>query len=364
VKQEIKFCCSADGVRLAYAMVGNGPPLVKAANWLSHIEYEWESPVWRHWYENLARHYTLIRYDQRGCGLSDRQVSHISLDAWVKDLETVVNAVGLDKFALLGKSQGGAVAAAYTAANPKKVDQLILYGGYLRGRQLRDLSVQEKEEAEMLIKLILMGWGSENPAYRQVFTTLFMPDANLEQIQSLNSLHKISTSAETAARIVSCFDRIDVRKQALKITTPTLILHARDDSRVPFEEGRLAAATIPGAQFVPLESRNHILLETEPAWKEFFEAVKTFTNTEQSGYSSAEAIVGLTSREYEVLDLVAQGLSNIQIGKQLFISPKTVRNHITNIFGKLNLKSRPQAIVMARDAGLGVNQQRQELVRE
>ena len=357
MKQEIRFCRSADGVRLAYAIAGSGPPLVKAANWLSHIEHEWESPVWRHWYENLARYYTLIRYDQRGCGLSDRQVDQISMDAWVSDLETVVDAIGLSQFSLLGKSQGGAVAAAYTADNPRKVDRLILYGSYLRGKQLRDLSIQAKEEAEMLIKLIVMGWGSENPAYRQVFTTLFIPDASLEQIQSLNSLHKISTSAETAAKIVSCFDRIDVRKHASKITTPTLILHARNDARVPFEEGRLAAATIPGAQFVPLESRNHILLETEPAWQEFFEAVKSFTNTKQSGCSPTGEIVGLTSREYEVLDLVAQGISNIQIGKQLFISPKTVRNHITNIFGKLNIKSRPQAIVMARESGLGLKQQ-------
>lgn len=353
-KQEIKFCRSTDGVRLAYAVAGTGPPLVKAANWLSHIEYEWESPVWRHWYEKLSQRYTLIRYDQRGCGLSDRQVDEISLDIWVKDLETVVDAVGLDHFFLLGKSQGGAVAAAYASRHPGKITRLILYGSYLRGKQHRALTGKEKEEAEMLIKLVRMGWGSENPAYRQVFTTLFLPDANLEQIQSLNYLHKISTSAETAARIITCFDRVDVRDQAAKITAPTLILHARDDARVPFEEGRLAAALIPNARFVPLEGRNHILLENEPSWQVFFDSVQSFTNITKSEGRPAKALIGLTSRELEVFDLVAQGLSNTQIGEQLFISSKTVRNHITNIFSKLNITSRPQAIVMARDAGLGL----------
>lgn len=338
-------------------MAGTGPPLVKAANWLSHIEYEWESPVWRHWYENLTRHYTLIRYDQRGCGLSDRQVDEISLDAWVQDLEAVVDAVGLDRFFLLGKSQGGAVAATYASRHPERVARLILYGSYLRGKQQRTLSCHDREEAEMLIKLVRMGWGSENPAFRQVFTTLFLPDASLEQIQSLNHLHKVSTSAESAARIVSCFDQIDVRTEAAKITAPTLILHARDDARVPFEEGRLAAALIPGATFIPLESRNHILLESEPAWKEFFEAVQSFTNFTKGDRNSPGPLVELTSRELEVLNLVAQGLSNTHIGEQLFISPKTVRNHITNIFGKLNIKSRPLAIVMARDAGLGLKPQ-------
>lgn len=354
MEQEIRFCRTKDGVRLAYAVTGSGPPLVKAANWLSHIEYEWDSPVWRHWYEALARNYTLIRYDQRGCGLSDRQVDIITFDDWVRDLETIVDAVGLTQFPLLGISQGGAVAAAYAAAHPEKTTRLILYGSYLRGRRKRDLTPREKEETDMLIKLIQMGWGSENPAFRQVFTTLFLPGATLEQVRSLNHIHKASTSAETAARIVSCFDRIDVRSQASDITVPCLVLHARDDARIPFEEGRLAATLIPGARFIPLESQNHILLETEPAWQEFLSAVLSFTcDGENCGSSADRTFDGLTSREHEVLELVAQGLANAQIADLLFISPKTVRNHVSNIFGKLNIKTRPQAIVMARDAGLG-----------
>lgn len=358
MKQEIRFCRTPDGVRLAYALAGNGPPLVKAANWLSHIEYEWDRPVWRHWYEALAERYTLIRYDQRGCGLSDRQVDTISFDAWVQDLETIVNTLGLKRFPLLGISQGGSVAAAYAGRHSEKVSHLILYGSYLRGRLKRDMSRKEREETSMLIKLIQMGWGSENPAFRQVFTTLFLPDATLEQIQSLNQHHKDSTSAENAVRIVSCFDRIDVTSLAPEISTPTLILHARDDARIPFEEGRLAAALIPDARFLPLKSRNHILLETEPAWQEFLTAVLKFTGSAAAGDETAlfQALLSeLTFRERDVLELVAQGLSNQQIADRLFISPKTVRNHITNIFGKLDIKSRPKAIVMARKAGLGHN---------
>ena len=352
MQQEIRFCRSFDGVRLAYALAGNGPPLVKAANWLSHIEYEWDSPVWRHWYEALSSRFTLIRYDQRGCGLSDHKVDNITFESWVQDLEAIVEAVGLSRFPLLGISQGGAVAAAYTARNPDRVTRLMIYGGYLRGRRLRNLTPEQEEETEILIKLIRMGWGSDNPAFRQVFTTLFLPDADLDQIKSLNLIHKSSTSEDTAERIVSCLDRIDVRDMATRIRTPTLILHARDDARVPFEEGRMAAAMIPNARFISLDSRNHILLETESAWQTFTEAILPFAWADEEDMPN-DTFAPLSLREREVIDLVARGLSNDQIASQLFISPKTVRNHITNIFGKLSIKSRPQAIVMAREAGFG-----------
>ena len=354
--QHIRFCHSKDGVRLAYAVAGNGPPLVKAANWLSHIEYEWDSPVWRHWYSTLAEHFTLIRYDQRGCGLSERDTGRISFDAWVDDLDAVVDAAGLDRFPLLGISQGGAVAAAYAASHPDRVTRLMLYGSYLRGRRHRDLSPEQAEETELLLGLIRRGWGRDNPAFRQVFTTLFLPDADGEQVRSLNHIHKASTTAATAERIVSCFDHIDVRALAGKITAPTLILHARDDARVPFEEGCLAAGLIPDARFIPLKSRNHILLESEPAWETFVTSVLGFAGEKAAG-SELEPPVHrfpeLTSREHEVFDLIARGLSNDRIAAQLFISPKTVRNHITRIFGKLDIKSRAMAIVTAREAGLG-----------
>jgi pimeloyl-ACP methyl ester carboxylesterase/DNA-binding CsgD family transcriptional regulator len=356
MEQQIRFCHTADGVRIAYATVGNGPPLVKVANWLSHIEYDWHSPVWRHWYESLMQQYTLIRYDQRGCGLSDWDVKDFTFESWVQDLETVVAAVGLKKFALLGISQGGPVALAYSIRNPQKASRIILYGSYARGRLKRTPSRRQLEETQMLIKLIKLGWGRKNPAFRQVFTTLYIPDGTLEQIQWFNDLQRISTSPENAVKIVKCLDTIDVSAHARQVNAPTLILHAKGDARIPFEEGRLIASLIPGAQFIPLESRNHILMASEPAWEKFLAAVHNFMDVRNAGPSDdagANYLSGLTKREGEVLEYVAQGLNNSQIAERLYISPKTVRNHITNIFSKLEIQSRPQAIVRAREAGLG-----------
>lgn len=276
LKQQIRYCRTADGVRLAYAMVGHGPPLVKAANWLSHLEYDWHSPVWRHWLEGLTRRHTLVRYDERGCGLSDWEINDFSFEAWVRDLETVVEAAGLERFPLLGLSQGVAIAIAYAARHPDKVSHLILYGGYARGRLKRNLTAQQLEEAQAFIQLIKIGWGQENPAFRQVFTTLFMPDANLEQQRWFNELQRMSASPENAMRIVAGFNTIDVRSLAAQIRTPTLILHARDDARIPFDEGELLAGLIAGARFVPLASKNHILLEHEPAWPQFLAEVDQF----------------------------------------------------------------------------------------
>ena len=274
--QTTRFCTAPDGVRLAYAIVGQGPVLVKAANWISHLEYDWNSPVWRHWLIGLARNNTLVRYDERGCGLSDWSVNEFTLDAWVLDLEAVVDALGLEKFPLLGISQGAAIAIEYAVRHPEKVSRLILYGGYIRGRLHRNLTPEQLEEMEVMNQLIKIGWGKEHPAFRQVFSTLFLPEGTPEQFHAFNELQRISTSPEIAARIVSGFQVIDVREQAKRITQPTLVLHAKGDLRIPFEEGRLMAATIPNARLLTLESKNHILLEDEPAWKRFLEEVNAF----------------------------------------------------------------------------------------
>ena len=276
LSQTVRFCHTPDGVRLAYATVGNGPVLVKAANWLSHLEHDWTSPVWRHWLTGLAENNTLVRYDERGCGLSDWEVNDFSLDAWVTDLETVVDALGLERFALLGISQGASISVEYAVRHPEKVRCLILYGGYLRGRMHRDLTPEQLQEQEVLTQLIRIGWGQEHAAFRQVFSSLFLPDGTPEQLHAFNELQRVTSSPEIAARIVSGFQAIDVREQASRITQPALVLHARGDLRIPFEEGRLAAATIPNARLVTLESRNHILLEEEPAWKRFLEEVGAF----------------------------------------------------------------------------------------
>jgi DNA-binding SARP family transcriptional activator/pimeloyl-ACP methyl ester carboxylesterase len=276
LSQTIRFCTAPDGVRLAYAVVGEGPVLVKAANWLSHLEYDMNSPVWRHWLTGLASHRTLVRYDERGCGLSDWNVEEFSLDAWVMDLETVVDALGLERFPLLGISQGASIAVAYTVRHPEKVSHLILYGGYVRGRHHRDLTPEQKNELEVMLQLIKIGWGKDHPAFRQVFSMLFLPEGTPEQIHAFNELERVTTTPEIAARIVGGFQTIDVRDQARQITQPTLVLHAKDDLRIPFEEGRLMAALIPNARLVPLESKNHILLEGEPAWQRFLDEVNAF----------------------------------------------------------------------------------------
>jgi serine/threonine protein kinase/DNA-binding SARP family transcriptional activator/alpha-beta hydrolase superfamily lysophospholipase len=279
-EQSIRFCQSTDGVRLAYATVGSGPPLVKAANWLSHLEYDWQSPIWRHWLIGLAQQHTLIRYDERGCGLSDWDVADISFEAWLRDLETVVEAAGVERFPLLGISKGGSIAIAYAARHPEKVSHLILYGAYARGRLIRNPELQQAEEAELTRNLIRIGWGRENPAFRQVFASTFLPDGTQEQQRWFNELQRVSASPENAARIYAGSNLTDVRDVAARLHVPTLVLHARGDMRVPFEEGRLLASLIPGARLVPLDSNNHILLEDERAWPQFLNEVTQFTQTE------------------------------------------------------------------------------------
>ena len=282
LEQQIRFCTSGDDVRIAYATVGSGPPLVKVANWLSHLEFDSHSPVWRHWIRELSRNHMLVRYDERGCGLSDWAIEEFSLDAWVRDLETVVDALSLERFPLLGISQGGPIAIAYTARHPERVSRLILYGSYARGRLQRKLSDREREEAELLLRMITVGWGTDHTAFRQVFTSLFIPDGTPEQAQWFNELQRVSTTPENAARMVATFYSLDVRALAPRLDTPTLVLHAADDMRVSFEEGRLLASLIPGARFVPLDGRNHILLESEPAWPRFLHEVRKFLGVEDS----------------------------------------------------------------------------------
>jgi len=354
--QHIRFCMTRDGVRLAYAVTGVGPPFVRTATWLGHLEYEWQNPIRRPTLDVLSRHFSLVRYDQRGCGLSDWNVQNISFEAWVEDLDMVVRAAGLHRFSLLGASQGCAIAIAYAARYPEKISHLMLYGGYAVGKLKRDLSERQREEARMLVKIIELGWGKETAEFRQVFTTQFMPDASLEQQRAFDEFQRMSTSPENVVRIISQFDAIDVRDLAAKVRCPTLVLHARGDARVPFEEGRRVAALIPGARFVPLEGRNHILLSSDPAWRQFVDAVAAFPQTatpQSSDTHFAQRLSVLTGRERGVLELIAQGRDNTHIAQVLSLSEKTVRNYVTSIFDKLQVTSRPQAIVLAREAGYG-----------
>ncbi len=270
-QQEVRFCTASDGVRIAYALAGQGPPLVKAANWLNHLEYDWQSPIWSDLLHELAADNRLIRYDERGNGLSDWEVDDISFEAFVHDLESVVDAAGLDRFALLGISQGCAASIVYAVRHPERVSRLILLGGFARGRAKRD-----RQNAETLLSLIRQGWGRENPAFRQFFTSLFLPEGTPEQMQWFNDLQRITTSPENAARIMEATGQVDISDLLPQVRVPTLVLHCRNDAAVPFDEGRRLAAGIPDAKFVALDSCNHLVLESEPAWPRLLDEIKTF----------------------------------------------------------------------------------------
>ncbi len=280
-EQRVYFTNSFDGTRIAFAVAGNGPPLVKVANYMSHLEYAWDSPVWVHWLRELTREHKLVHADERGTGLSDRDIADLSFNAWVHDLEAVVDAANLTRFPLFAMSQAGAVAVAYTAHHPDKVSHLILHGAYARGWLNRDLTEAQIEEEKLLISLMRVGWGRENHAFRQVFATQLLPDATIDQLHALEEQMRISVSPENAVRLESEMHCIDVRHLAPQIKAPTLIFHSYEDEAVPFNEGRLLASLIPNAQFVALESKNHLLTENEPAWQKFLTVFRSFLSSGQ-----------------------------------------------------------------------------------
>jgi pimeloyl-ACP methyl ester carboxylesterase/DNA-binding winged helix-turn-helix (wHTH) protein len=274
--QEIRFCTAGDGTRLAYAASGAGPPVVKAANWLSHLDYDWESPVWRHWLAELSRRFRLIRYDERGCGLSDWDIGRFTFEDWVDDLEAVVDAAGLDRFSLLGISQGGPVAIAYAVRHPERVSHLVLLGAYAQGRRKSARTPDELDLAEAHIEIVRLGWGRPDPMYRQIFIARFLPEATQEQWRSFDELQRRSTSPENAWRFVDEFANIDVTDLAPKLTLPTLIMCSRREPENRFEQSRLLAALIPNSRLVPLDSSNHLLPEHDPAWQHFLGEIDRF----------------------------------------------------------------------------------------
>jgi pimeloyl-ACP methyl ester carboxylesterase/DNA-binding winged helix-turn-helix (wHTH) protein len=274
--QQVRLCTGLGGVRLAYASVGTGPTLVKAANWLNHLDYDWESPVWRHWWRELSARYQLVRYDERGCGLSDWDVEDFSLEAWVADLETVVDAAGLDRFVLMGISQGGPVAITYAARHPERVRGLILFGTFMQGRRIRATTVQDHEEARVQVQLVRLGWGQDNAAFRRVFAMQFMPEGSQQQWQAFDELQRRTTSAANAVRFVEAFGGIDVANLVGSVSAPTLVIHCRGDVRLPIEGARQLAAQLPDSRFVILDSANHLLLEDEPAWPRFLAEIDAF----------------------------------------------------------------------------------------
>lgn len=274
-KQEIRYCQADDGTCIAYALSGRGYPLVKAANWLSHLEFDHQSPVWRHWWRELASRYRLVRYDTRGGGLSDWQPRSVTFDAWVEDLHRVVDSAGLDRFALFGMSQGVSVAAAYAARFPERVSHLILYGGFVRGLTKRGDALS-LERLELMDHLIRVGWGYPQPAFRQAFGAMFIPDGTNEQFKWFDELQRASMSPENATRFLRVAHEVDLRPLLRQIEAPTLVMHANRDNAVPFEEAKVIAGSIKGAKLKVLDGNNHILFENEPAWPEFLAELEDF----------------------------------------------------------------------------------------
>ena len=349
--QRIRYVRTTDGIQLAWADAGTGPVMIKAANWLTHLEYEWKSPVWRHWISFFSDNFRYIRYDERGCGMTDRNVGDLSLERWVADVEDVVAAADLrEPFSMLGISQGGAICVTYAVKHPERVSKLVLYGGYARG-PFRRGDPDRASFYQAMIDLVRLEWGSDNPTFRQVFTSRFIPEGTEEQLEWYNDLCRKTLTPEIAADLLESRAMIDVTDLLAEVRSPTLVLHARGDAIVPIAEGHILAAGIPGAQFVELDSRNHILLENEPAWERFCDEALEFMELKGSARGEDPAFASLSHREREVLTLITEGLGNAEIAERLSISEKTVRNHVSNLFDKLGVWTRAQAIVFAIDRG-------------
>ena len=353
IRQRIRYVVTPDGVKLAWADVGTGRPLVKASNWLTHLEHDLESPVWRHWIRFLAGHSRFIRYDERGCGMTDWDVPDLAgFSGWVEDIEAVVDAAAIaEPFAMLGISQGAPMCAAYAARHPERVSALVLYGGYARGWAVRG----EPDAARIysaIIDIMRVGWGRGNTAFREVFTSRFIPGGSRAQLDWFNEVCRKTTTGANASDMLLSRAHLDVSSILDQVRAPTLVLHARDDQVTPIAEGRYLASRIAGAEFVELESRNHVLLEEEPAWQRFCGAVSEFLGWSAAPAGGEDAVFStLTARERGILTLLTEGLNNADIADRLGISEKTVRNHLSNLFDKLGVDSRAQAMVLARDRG-------------
>jgi pimeloyl-ACP methyl ester carboxylesterase/DNA-binding CsgD family transcriptional regulator len=346
--QDVRFCRSADGTRIAYAVHGCGPPLLLASCWLSHLEFDWQSPVWRHFLLDLGRIATVIRYDERGNGMSDWDVTDFGLDARVADLEAVADAAGLDRFAMVGMSQGGPVGVAYAARHPRRLSRLMLYGTYGRAMDHDDPEAAELEKTFQ--QLIKVGWARPDSTFRRVFTNLLIPGASDEQAGWLDALQARATSTENAGRARAGRMRADVRDLLPGLTVPTLVLHARGDRMISFALGRELAARIPGARLVSLDSDNHITLADEPAWPVFVDEVTAFLAPDRvAAGTPAGALRSLTDRELDVLRLVGQGRDNAEVAHALSVSVRTVERHLTCIYAKLGLSGRAaRAAAVAR----------------
>jgi pimeloyl-ACP methyl ester carboxylesterase/DNA-binding CsgD family transcriptional regulator len=356
MNQNIRFCATPDGVRLAYAVTGEGPPLVMSATWLTHLEHQWRSLAWRPWLDAFTAEHKVLRHDSRGCGLSDRNAGNLSFETWVRDLECVVEAADFRRFALIGTCWGGPIAIEYAARHPERVSHLVLYGSYAQGRLRRPDAVKEAAKSRLLTDVTRLGWGQDDHDFVHVWASRFQPGGTREHLCSWSEQMRAATCADTAIRLFQIAWNTDVRDAARKIKCPVLIIHPERDVVSPVEQGRLLASLIPDCRFVQLATENHMPLADEPAWLQLVAEMHRFlAEPGYAGVTSRKALPldELTPRERAVLEAIAKGLDNAEIAISLRLSEKTVRNHITRIFDKIGVKHRYQAIVLARDAGLG-----------
>ncbi|MBI5257876.1 MAG: alpha/beta fold hydrolase [Burkholderiales bacterium] len=342
----LRFTRVASGARIAWGCSGRGPVLVRVAHWMTHVEHDLQSPIWRPWLQRLGRAVQVLRYDERGCGLSGHDTVALGLEAAVEELSAVIDACGADRVALLGQSGAAAPAIAYAVAHPERVSHLVLLGGYLCGLLHLNPSPQALAYHEAQVQLMALGWGRDDPAVQQFFTTTMIPDATPEQARALNEQQRLSCDGARAAAILRARVALDVRALAPQVRVPTLVLHSRGDRVVALERGRELAAAIPGAQFAELPTRNHIPLPGDEGFEPLCDAVTTFVRGSAPGPA-------LTPRERELAALVAQGLDNAQLAAQLGVADKTVRNALSALYAKLGVDGRPQAIARIRDTGLG-----------
>lgn len=288
-EQEIQFLTTDDGARLAYSVGGEGPPLIRAIDWLNHLDFEWRNPLRRLWFSHIMRHHTLLRYDQRGSGLSDWNITDFSFERSLSDFEQLIETVGFDEISIIGSCQGGPIGAAYAARHPKRVRNLILVGAFARGWPPPGSMVTEQFNA--MLTLIRLGWGRDNPAFRQLWTTLFRPDASPAETEWMNEFQRITSSPENAARMMAEFPKIDITDILPKVSCPTLVIHSRDEAVVPAQEGRLIASRIRGARYVELPSRSHEVAPGEPAWEQFLTEVSSFLGWNENKQESVSAAV-------------------------------------------------------------------------
>lgn len=356
MKQDVRFCTTSDGVRIAYAIAGSGPPLLMPATWLSHLEHQWKSLVWQPWLEALTQNNTLIRYDSRGCGLSDRDGRLLSFDGWMRDITAVADAAGFAQFDMLAVCWGSPIGLEYTANHPDRVRRLVVYGGYAQGR-MRGERRMDADQARVLLDMTRLGWGQPAHAFCRVWGSFFQPGGTPAHYRSWSEQQALSTSPETAAQLLEIGWETDVRDAARRVKCPTLALHLDRDIVVPIEVGREMACLIPDCRFVQLDGENHMPLATDPAWPKIVAEINAFLKPAEQDASrqrTALALGELTERERDVLEAIAQGLDNNEIAASLGMSEKTVRNHITRVLDKIGVEHRYQAIVRAREAGLGL----------